>query len=121
MKKLQTLVMAIAVLGAIAVGSAMVANAASNDATSSSSRGTTQTQGTRTQPRPQRQDETALTGDTADKVRQAALDKVPGATVLRVETDAEGSPYEAHLRKPDGTEVTVRVDKDFNVSAVETR
>ena len=63
--------------------------------------------------------ETALTGDTADKVKAAALAKVPGATVLRVETDADhGSPYEAHLRKSDGTEVEVLVNKDFEATAV---
>jgi hypothetical protein len=63
--------------------------------------------------------ETPLTGDTADKVKQAALDKVSGGTVLRVETDAEGSPYEAHVRKSDGTEVVVKVNKDFEVTAVQ--
>jgi uncharacterized membrane protein YkoI len=58
-------------------------------------------------------------GDAADKVKAAALAKVPGGTVLRVETDADhGSPYEAHVRKADGTEVEVLVDKDFNVTAV---
>ena len=66
-----------------------------------------------------RGDETALTGDTADKVRAAAQAKVPGGTVLRVETDADhGSPYEAHVRKSDGTEVEVLVDTDFRVTAV---
>src|SRR6478736_3207136 len=48
--------------------------------------------------------ETLLTGTTAAKVKAAALAAVPGATVIRVETDAQGSPYEAHLRKSDGTE-----------------
>ena len=63
--------------------------------------------------------EKALTGDTADKVRAAALAKVAGGTVLRVEADADhGSPYEAHVRKPDGSEVEVLVNKDFGVTAV---
>jgi uncharacterized membrane protein YkoI len=67
-----------------------------------------------------RPDEKALTGDTADKVKAAALAKVPGATVLRVETDADhGSPYEAHLRKSDGSEVEVLVSKDFEATAVD--
>jgi hypothetical protein len=60
-----------------------------------------------------------LTDGTADKVKQAALDKVAGATVLRVETDSEGSPYEAHLRKSDGSEVTVKVNEQFEVTSVE--
>jgi hypothetical protein len=63
--------------------------------------------------------EEPLTGDTAAKVRQAALDKVSGGTVERVETDADhGSPYEAHIRRSDGTELEVLVNKDFSVTAV---
>jgi len=66
-----------------------------------------------------RPDETALTGDTAAKVKAAAEKKVSGGTVIRVETDADhGSPYEAHVRKPDGTEVEVLVNKGFEVTAV---
>jgi hypothetical protein len=63
--------------------------------------------------------EELLTGDVAAKVRQAALDKVGGGTVERVETDADhGSPYEAHIRRSDGTELEVLVNKDFSVTAV---
>ena len=59
-------------------------------------------------------------GETAEKVKAAALKAVPGATVDRVETDAEGSPYEAHMVKSDGTHVTVKVDSSFKVTGVET-
>ena len=71
----------------------------------------------------QRSDETLLTGDTAAKVRQLALAKVgSSATVVRVETDADGhSAYEAHMVKADGTPVTVYVDRQFDVVSVETR
>jgi len=71
----------------------------------------------------QRSDETLLTGDTAARVKQLALAKVgSGATVVRVETDADGhAAYEAHMVKADGTPVTVYVDKSFNVVGVETR
>jgi hypothetical protein len=71
----------------------------------------------------QRSDETLLTGDTAAKVKQLALAKVgSSATVVRVETDADGhAAYEAHMVKADGTPVTVYVDKQFNVVSVETR
>ena len=63
-----------------------------------------------------------LTGDTADKVKAAALTKVPGATVLRVESGGHGgSAYHAHVRKSDGTEVVVLVNKDFEATSVETR
>jgi uncharacterized membrane protein YkoI len=62
--------------------------------------------------------EEALSGDTAAKVRAAALKKVSG-TVERVETNVDSSaPYEAHIRKADGTEVEVQVSKDFAVTAV---
>jgi uncharacterized membrane protein YkoI len=62
--------------------------------------------------------ETALTGETAEKVKAAALARVDG-TVLRVETDA-GGVYEAHIRKADGTFVEVKVNRAFEVTAVET-
>jgi hypothetical protein len=64
--------------------------------------------------------ETLLTGDTATKVRAAATAAVPGATIERVETDAEGSPYEAHMTKSDGSQVTVKVDASFKVTSVES-
>jgi hypothetical protein len=63
--------------------------------------------------------EVLLTGDTADKVRAAAQAAVPGATIQRVETDAEGSPYEAHIVKSDGTHVTVKVDSNYKVTNTE--
>jgi hypothetical protein len=70
----------------------------------------------------QRSDETLLTGDTATKVRDAALAKVPGATIVRVETDADGhAKYEAHLVESDGTPATVYVNDSFDVVSVESR
>ena len=65
---------------------------------------------------PQRPDETLLTGDTAAKVREAALAKVNGGTIERVETDADGNAaYEAHMTRSDGSRVTVYVNKSFEV------
>jgi len=65
---------------------------------------------------PQRPDETLLTGDTAAKVREAALAKVSGGTIERVETDADGNAaYEAHMTRSDGSRVTVYVNKAFEV------
>ena len=63
--------------------------------------------------------ETVLTGTTADKVKAAALAAVPGATIIRVETDSAGSPYEAHITKADGTRVTVKIDASFKVTSTE--
>jgi hypothetical protein len=65
-------------------------------------------------------DETLLTDGTANKVRAAALAAVPGGTIIRVETDSAGSPYEAHVRKSDGSIVTVKVDKSFKVTSTES-
>jgi hypothetical protein len=116
-------VIALAVLGAIAVGASAIAGAASNSGTTGATGSQGSGGGTAQRPDPATLShgpgETLLTDGTADKVKQAALDKVSGATVLRVETDSEGSPYEAHLRKSDGSEVTVKVNKQFEVTAAE--
>jgi hypothetical protein len=112
-------------VGGVLVGS-MTASAADN-ATSASSAGTYQANGAPAGQRPggkvdesksQRPDEHLLTGDTASKVRAAALAKYPGATVLRVETDSDGV-YEAHLQTSAGQRVTVEVDKSFKVTGEE--
>jgi uncharacterized membrane protein YkoI len=63
--------------------------------------------------------EVVLTGDTATKVSEAALAAVPGATIERVENDAEGAVYEAHIKKADGTEATVKLDASFKVTSIE--
>jgi hypothetical protein len=69
----------------------------------------------------QRSDETPLTGDALSKVTATAKAKVPGGTIVRVETDAEGnSAYEAHMVKADRTPVTVYVNKQFDVVSVES-
>jgi hypothetical protein len=61
--------------------------------------------------------ETLLTGDDATKATEAALAAVPGATVIRVETDSGDATYEAHLKKSDGTPVTVLMDENFTVTS----
>ena len=103
----------IATVSALAAGGAALAGAATNTTPSASSTATT----------PQRPPaQQALTGDTADKVEAAALAKVPGATVLRVEEGGpDGSAYHAHVRRSDGTEVVVLVDSSFDATAVQTR
>lgn len=118
--RIRRTVLAALALGAIAVGASAIADAASNKS-STGSQGSSATRSHRAPNGvpPQRQDENLLSGDTAAKVKEAALAKVKGATVIRVETDAEGSPYEAHLHKSDGTLATVKVDKQFDVTAVE--
>jgi len=111
------------VVGAIALGVAAgsygVASAASGSGSSSS--GSAAVPSAHQPWGPQRSDETPLTGDTAAKVRELALAKVPGGTIVRVETDADGNAaYEAHMVKADGTPATVYVSKAFAVVSVQT-
>ena len=44
---------------------------------------------------------------------------MPGGTIQRVENDAEGAAYEAHVTKADGSRVTVKVDAAFKVLSVD--
>src|SRR4051794_15024930 len=46
-----------------------------------------------------RSDETVVTGANATTLTDKAKAKVPGATVLRVETDAGDAAYEVHMQK----------------------
>jgi len=101
--------------------SALSASADTPDSTSGTASATADpAPAPRDESQPQRSDETLLTGDTAEKVKAAALAKYPGATVLRIETDSDGV-YEAHLTKADGTRVTVEVDKSFTVTGDEAQ
>jgi hypothetical protein len=113
------------VLGLVA-GSYGVAAAASGNGSSSTDSTTTQPGPSAPDPQnpwgAQRSDETPLTGDTLAKVKAAALAEVPDATIVRVETDADGNAaYEAHVVKADGTPATVYVDKQVDVVSVESR
>ena len=63
--------------------------------------------------------ETLLTDGNATKATAAAKAAVPGATIIRVETDSGGAVYEAHMKKADGSFVTVKMDKNFKVTAVQ--
>jgi outer membrane biosynthesis protein TonB len=123
-----------AALVAIVVGVAAGSYGVASAATGSGSTTTTTTTATQPAGPPpgasasnpwgmQRSDETPLTGDTLAKVQAAAVAKIgSGATVVRVETDADGhAAYEAHMLKSDGTPVTVYVDKSFSVVSVESR
>ncbi len=69
---------------------------------------------------PVRPDERGVSGATAATLRAAALKAVAGGTVYRIETDAGDGAYEAHMRKADGSLVTVKFDKNLEVTNVET-
>jgi hypothetical protein len=128
-QKVRQGLMAAGAFGALALGGSALANAASN--------GSSASQGSSAQSAPpaQRPDPTtpgghvgangkteqALSASVAAKVKAAAEAKVSGGTVERVETDVDhGSPYEAHVRKADGTELEVLVNESFEVTAVNT-
>jgi hypothetical protein len=135
--KVQKSLMALGALGAMALGGSALADAASKGSGSSpSSSASTATPAKPTGPAgggapgghggqhvgANGKTEELLTGDTAERVKAAALAKVSGGTVERVETDVDhGSPYEAHVRKADGSSVEVLVDADFKVTEVVTQ
>ena len=116
---------AVALLAGGAVAGGILATSLSASAASTS---TTQTPAATASPgaggpargaAPVRAGETALAGSNAQRARAAALKAVPGGTVYRVETDADGDAYEAHMTKPDGSLVTVKFDKNFTVTRIE--
>jgi hypothetical protein len=60
--------------------------------------------------------ETLLTGTSLQKADAAAKAAVPGATIIRAETDSSGaSTYEVHMKKADGSYVTVELNSSFRV------
>jgi uncharacterized membrane protein YkoI len=130
MPEIRSKLVTAAAIGAAALGGGAIANAATSGTQSSTS--TTPTAAPGSDQGGSRHDpsqgghtvngktETLLTGSVESKVRAAALAKVPG-TVERVETNVDSSaPYEAHIRKSDGTEVEVQVNSDYSVTAVNT-
>ena len=60
--------------------------------------------------------ETLLTGTDLERATAAAKAAVPGATIIRAETDSSGaSTYEVHMKKTDGSYVTVELSSSFQV------
>jgi len=115
--RVKNLLLIVVSITALALGGSAIAGAASGGGGSS-----TGNRNSSARPQapaglpPQRPDETLLTGETAAKVRAAALAKVSGGTIDRVETDADGhAAYEAHMTRSDGSRVTVYVSKAFEV------
>ena len=69
---------------------------------------------------PVQSDEKSVPSAMAATLRAAALKAVPGATVYRIETDAGDGVYEVHMKKADGSLVTVKFDKNLKVTKVES-
>lgn len=127
MSSTRSKLMTVAAVGASAIGGGAIANAATSTTTTpaASTTAAPSTAAPSQQHDPSKGGHTAngktealLTGDTASKVKAAALAKVPG-TVERVETNVDSAaPYEAHIVKSDGSEVTVEINSDYTVNGV---
>jgi hypothetical protein len=117
--KVRKIAVGAALIGAVAGGGALTAmalpaNAATTDTSTASPSAPATGGGTHGT-------ETALTGDTASKVKAAVLAANSGATVENMTTEDDGSAaYEAHITKSDGTHATVKLDASFKVTATET-
>ena len=64
-------------------------------------------------------DETLLTGTDLASATAAAEAAQPGATVVRAETNNNGNPFEVHMKKANGTSVTVLLNSSFVVTGTE--
>jgi uncharacterized membrane protein YkoI len=121
MSKIRTNLITAAAVCSAAIGGGAIANAATSTTTTpaTGSAPATNQQGAPQSPHTLNgKTEQPLTGDVAAKVKAAALAKVSG-TVERVETNVDSSaPYEAHITKADGSEVTVEVNSDYSVASV---
>lgn len=125
-EKVRKTLMAAGAVGALGLGGAAISNAATGSSSTAAQQSAQTPQGARPDPTQpgghvgaNGKTEQPLSDAVAAKVKAAAEAKISGGTVLRVETDVDhGSPYEAHVRKADGTEVEVLVNADFEVTAV---
>ncbi len=61
-----------------------------------------------------------VSGPGADQARDAALEITGGGDVRSVELDSEkGATWEVEVAKPDGSEVDVRLDDNYDLVVVE--
>ena len=123
-------VVAVGLLAAGAIGGGVLAStlsaaASSNTSTLSASATSYSSGGDARTPgpggaQPVRPDEKNVSSATAATLRTAALTAVPGGTVYRIETDAGDGVYEVHMKKADGSLVTVKFGKNLKVTKVES-
>jgi hypothetical protein len=112
-----------AIAGGVMAG-ALTANAASTGTTGDGTTATAPAMGARPPAGAMRAarvrpGESTPSRDIVATLTKAAKAEVPGGTVVRVETDAGDGAYEAHMQKADGTLVTVKFDKNLDVTGVE--
>ena len=113
-----------ALVAGVGVGTAGIASAATSSTTTPTASSTTApstSAPTGTMPDPATMahgpNETLLTGTELASATAAATAAQPGATIIRAETNSSGtSTYEVHLKKTDGSYVTVELDSSFKVT-----
>ena len=64
--------------------------------------------------------EEPISGGALDKASAAALEATGGGTVTETEVGDEESYYEVEVTRPDGSQVDVQLDRDFNVVSSES-
>ena len=117
--------LAAGMIGGGVLASALSASASPSTSTASASTVSSSSTGDSRMPgpggaQPVRPDEKSASSATAATLRAAALKAVPGGTVYRIETDAGDGAYEVHMKKADGSLVTVKFDKNLKVTKVES-
>ena len=92
--KIKGAVIAVTVVAALAVGGVAIAGAAGGDDDAS---------------------DQAISGQALDRASAAALAETGGGKVTETEVGDEEGAYEVEVTRPDGSQVDVHLDKDFNV------
>src|SRR5687768_13102502 len=65
------------------------------------------------------QDDQPLTGDAYDKATARALEQTKGGTVSETELGDTGTTYEVEVLLPDGHQVEVNLDQNYQVTGQE--
>jgi hypothetical protein len=128
LKRLKQLTLGGLGLGALALGASAIAGAATGSSGTSSTTATPPSNGAGPPPgfnstnRPgtpaHENAEKTITGDAATKAKAAAVASVGGGTAGAVTGDFRNSgDYEVAVTKPDGSQVTVRLDSSFKVES----
>jgi uncharacterized membrane protein YkoI len=63
--------------------------------------------------------ERSITGSALEKASAAALEHTGGGTVTETEVGDEESYYEVEVKREDGSQFDVQLDRDFNVVSSE--
>jgi uncharacterized membrane protein YkoI len=92
------IIITVATAGALAAGGAAIAGAAGGDDDAT---------------------DTPISGSALERAKAAALAEEPGR-VTETEVGDEESYYEVEVTRPDGSQVDVQLDRDFNVVSSST-